>query len=43
MIATAADVRKWAREQGITNGVGEYSLSAAVWWAYMETHPEAHN
>ena len=43
MIATAKDVRAWAQSQGITQGVHEYSLSAAVWWAYLEPHPEATN
>ena len=43
MIATAKDVRAWAQSLGITQGVHDYMLSAAVWEAYMETHPEASN
>ena len=42
MIATVADVRKWAREMGIPVGV-RGRLQAHVWEAYLETHPEASN
>jgi hypothetical protein len=42
MIATAKDVRAWARKVGIP--VGERgTLQAYVWDAYLEAHPEACN
>lgn len=42
MIATAKDVRAWARQMGITVGTRGH-LPAHVWTAYLEAHPEAHN
>lgn len=42
MIATAKDVRAWARRMGIHVGTRGH-LPAAVWAAYLEQHPEANN
>lgn len=42
MIATAKDVRAWARKIGLR--VGERGpLQVNVWQAYLEQHPEASN
>jgi hypothetical protein len=42
MIATPADVRKWARANGLP--VGERGkIQQVLWDQYLERHPEASN
>jgi hypothetical protein len=42
MIATAKDVRAWAREVGLKVGTRGH-LPGYIWAAYLEQHPEASN
>jgi hypothetical protein len=42
MIATARDVRAWARKGGAPVG-NRGPLPAWLWAAYLEQHPEANN
>ena len=42
VIATAKDVRAWARQMGLTMGKSAY-VPVHVWDLYLETYPEAHN
>jgi len=42
MIATAKDVRAWARKNGISVG-DRGTIQAQLWEMYLEHHPEASN
>jgi hypothetical protein len=42
MIATCADVRKWARAMGIPVGA-RGRIQQVLWNDYLERHPEASN